>query len=63
MARAYALLSEKSAMLNWLQLALNKGYYNDLMVLIHKAFDPFKENHDFQDIIARMREKREQFRL
>ncbi len=61
LARVYALLNEKTEMINWLKLALDKGYYNDLMLLTIGDFTPYLEDPDFQHVLAGIRKKREHF--
>lgn len=63
MARVYALLKEKLEMVNWLKLAVNRGYCNDLLLLVYDAFAPFAEDSDFKNILTLMREKRERFEV
>lgn len=63
MARVYALLREKNEMLSWLEMALEKGFYNDLLIRVYDDFAPYDSDSEFLSVLARIQEQREQFQV
>ena len=63
MARVYALLIEKNEMLSWLEMALEKGFYSDLLISAYDDFEPFNSDREFLSVLARIQEQRELFQV
>jgi tetratricopeptide (TPR) repeat protein len=58
----YALYNESQKAIATLRKAVDLGFYNYPVILQEKLFDPFRDNPEFQKVLANAKEKYETFK-